>query len=85
MHAVKHSLGKGLRVARGTFNQIQREALTTYSLDNDEFTVKKSTINHRLRIDTLTNVRYGPVSLTAQIEPILRIQAKYRQEAGDSR
>jgi hypothetical protein len=41
VQAMKNSLGKGSRVPKGVFNQIQREALTTYGLDNDEFIVKR--------------------------------------------
>jgi hypothetical protein len=51
--------------------------------EDEEFSVNYHLINYRIRNDAFANLKSGPTSPVAQIEPIfLLIQAKYRQEAG---
>jgi hypothetical protein len=79
MQAVKDSLKRGARLPKGTFSNIQEQVLGSHGLDN---VVNMHTIRHRLRKDVLEKIKSGPKSPAAQIQPILLVQAKYRQEAG---
>jgi hypothetical protein len=83
MQALRVSLKSGARVPNGTFNKIRQQVLASHGLEDEEFTIPYHSIYHRIKNDSLANLKRGPTSPALQIiEPILLIQAKYRQEAG---
>ena len=72
----------GKQLPRKTYERIHNEALAVHSLQN--FSVKKNTIDKRIKRNSLVTRRMGPVSPVDEMEPILLTYVQWKQEAGQA-